>query len=127
MRILKSVQTKVCVDGSVMKEFFPDKPLSESFLKLSEQSGTVKFLNQLKKPYFTCEKEQIISIRGFIRNSSVKVQYKKELQGLVADYFCLLLYYYDHSMTDISSLGGHEDSIPEKMNIRFIRPPGRRS
>ena len=33
MRILKSIQTKVCVDGSLMKEYVLDEPLTDSFLK----------------------------------------------------------------------------------------------
>ena len=49
VRILRSVQTKVCVDGSLMKEYLLDKPLTEDFLKFLEQFGTVRFLDQLEK------------------------------------------------------------------------------
>ena len=51
VRILKSIQTKVCVDGSLMKEDALDEPLTEGFLKFLEKFGTVRSLEQLKKPY----------------------------------------------------------------------------
>jgi hypothetical protein len=126
VRILRSVQTKVCVDGSLMKEYVLDKPLTEDFLKFLEQFGTVRFLDQLKKPYFSFEKEQFISIKGFVGDSNVEVRYKKEFHDLVGDYFHLLLYYYDQGTNGISSLKGQEESIRERMNIRLGRPPGSR-
>ncbi|MCX6683493.1 MAG: hypothetical protein NTZ37_02005 [Methanoregula sp.] len=126
MRILRSVQSKICVDGSQMKEYVLDKPLTEDFLKFLEQFGTVRFLDQLKKPYFSFEKEQFISIKGFVGDSNVEVRYKKEFHDLVGDYFHLLLYYYDQGTSGISLLKGQEESIRERMNIRLGRPPGSR-
>ena len=119
MRILKSVQTKVCVDGSLMKEYVLDEPLTEGFLKFLEQFGTVRFLDQLRKPYFSFEKEQFISIKGFVGESNVEVRYRKESQDLVGDYFHLLLYYYGEGGPGIIKLKGVEESILEKMKIRM--------
>lgn len=124
MRILKSVQTKVCVDGSLMKEYVLNEPLAEDFLKFLENFGTVRFLEQLRKPYFSFEKEHFISIKGFVGDSNVEVRYKKECQDLVADYFHLLLYYYDQGEKGISALEGQEDSIRDKMKIRLRPLPG---
>ncbi|GEM_PF-190180 len=119
VRIQKSVQTKVCVDGSLMKEYVLNEPLTGSFLKFLENFGTVRFLEQLRKPYFSFEKEQFISIKGFVGESNVEVRYKKEFQDLVGDYFHLLLYYYDHGERGIPALKGQEDSIRKKMKIRL--------
>jgi len=123
VRILKSVQTKVCVDGSLMKEYVLDEPLTEGFLKFLEQFGTVRFLEQLKKPYFSFEKEQFISIKGFLGENNVEVRYKKEFQDLVADYFHLLLYYSRQGERGFSMLRGQEDSIRQKMKIRLGHQP----
>ena len=123
MRIRKSVQTKVCVDGSLMKEYVLDEPLTEGFLKFLETFGTVRFLDQLKKPYFSFEKEHFISIKGFVGDSNVEVRYKKESSDLVADYFHLLLYYYDQGERGIPALKGHEESIREKMKVRLGHQP----
>jgi hypothetical protein len=119
VRILKSVQTKVCVDGSLMKEYVLDEPLTEGFLKFLENFGTVRIYEQLRKPYFSFEKEQFISIKGFVGDSNLEVRYKKEFQDLVADYFHLLLFYYGQGQQGISTLNGYENSIRKKMKVRL--------
>ncbi|MDD1683923.1 MAG: hypothetical protein LUO98_08835 [Methanoregula sp.] len=113
------MQTKVCVDGSLMKEYVLDEPLDAGFLKFLEQFGTVRSLEPLKKPYFSFEKEQFISLRGFAGDCNVEVRFKKEFQDLVGDYFHLLLYYYDQGERGIAALKGQEDSIRKKMKVRL--------
>lgn len=107
-----------------MKEYMLNEPLTEGFLKFLENFGTVRFLEQLRKPYFSFEKELFISIKGFVGDSNVEVRYKKEFQDLVGDYFHLLLYYYDHGDRGISTLKGQEDSIREKMKVHLDPKPG---
>jgi hypothetical protein len=119
VRILKSVQTKVCVDGSLMKEYVLDEPLTEGFLKFLEQFGTVRLREQLKKPYFSFEKEYFISVKGFVGDSNVEVRYKKEFQDLVSDYFHLLLFYEREGRPGISRLKGIEEVIRNKIKIRL--------
>jgi hypothetical protein len=124
VRILKSVQTKVCVDGSLMKEYVLNEPLTSGFLEFLEQFGTVRYLDQLKKPYFSFEKEYCISIKGFVGDSNVEVRFKKEFQDLVGDYFHLLLYYYDQGERGIVQLKGQEESIRKKLKVRLDPPLG---
>jgi hypothetical protein len=119
VRILKSVQTKICVDGSLMKEYVLDVPLTEGFLKFLENFGTVRSLEQLRRPYRVFEKEHFISIRGFIGDCNVEVRYKKEFQDLVADYFHLLLFYEREGEYGIEKLKGIEESIRKKMKTRL--------
>jgi hypothetical protein len=121
MRIVKSVQTKVCVDGSLMKEYVLDEPLTEGFLKFLENFGTVRSLDRLKKPYFSFEKTDFISIKGFVGERSVEVRYKKEFQDLVGDYFYLLLYYEREGVPGIAKMNGIGDAIRERMKIRVDR------
>lgn len=126
MRIVKSVQTKVCVDGSLMKEYALDEPLNPRFLEFLENFGTVRTLEQLKKPYFSFEKEHFISIKGFVGDCNVEVRYKKEFQDLVSDYFHLLLFYEREGERGIAKLAGIEDSIRKKMAFRqgsMDKPP----
>jgi hypothetical protein len=107
-----------------MKEYELDEPLTDGFLKFLETFGTVRTLEQLKKPYFSFEKEQFISIKGFVGDSNVEVRYKKEYHDLVADYFHLLLFYYGKGERGISVLKGHEDSLKKKMKVRVGPVPG---
>lgn len=101
-----------------MKEYVLDEPLTGEFLKFLEKFGTVRSLEQLKRPYFSFEKEQFISIKGFVGDSNVEVRYKKEFQDLVADFFHLLLYYEREGEGGIRKLKGIEKSIREKMKVR---------
>jgi len=126
VQILRSIQTKTCVDGSLMKEYVLDEPLSEGFLKFLANFGTVRSLEQLRKPYFSFEKDLFISIKGFTGNNIVEVRYKKEFQDLVADYFHLLLFYYRQDESGIASLKGIEESIREKMRVRLGPSKGNR-
>jgi hypothetical protein len=107
-----------------MKEYVLDEPLTEGFLKFLEQFGTVRSLEHLKRPYLSFEKEQFISIKGFVGDCSVEVRYKKEFQDLVADCFHLLIFYAGQGESGISTLKGIEGSIREKMNVRTGLPAG---
>ena len=102
-----------------MKEYILDEPLSEEFLNFLAQFGTVRYLEQLKKPFFSFEKEHFISIKGFVGDDSVEVRYKKEFQDLVVDYFHLLIFYEREGERGIGKLEGIEESIREKMKIRL--------
>ena len=119
MRIVKSTRSKVCVDGALMKEYVLDEPLSEGFLKFLEQFGTVRYLDQMKKPYFSFEKEHFINVKGFVGDEIVEVRYKKVGQDLVTDYFHLLLFYSQQGESGIRILKGIEEGIREKMKIRL--------
>jgi len=119
VQIVRSVQTKTCVDGSLMKEYVLDEPLSDGFLKFLSNFGTVRSLEQLRKPYFSFEMDLFISIKGFTGDNNVEVRYKREFQDLVADYFHLLLYYFRQGEPGIAQLKGIEESIREKMRVRL--------
>ncbi|MDD1701352.1 MAG: hypothetical protein LUQ31_00040 [Methanoregula sp.] len=118
MRILKSVQSKTCVDGSLMKEFVLDEPLTVEFLVFLEGFGTVRSFPHLKRPYFSFEKDRFISIKGFVGDTNVEVRYRKEFSDLTADFFHLLLYYSGEGPAGIKTLRGIEHTICVKMDAR---------
>ena len=101
-----------------MKEYVLDEPLTGEFLGFLEKFGTVRSLEQLKKPYFSFEKEHFISIKGFVGDCTVEVRYKKEFQDLVSDYFHLLLFYEREGQGGVLKLNGIEESIRKKMAFR---------
>jgi hypothetical protein len=107
-----------------MKEYVLDEPLSEGFLNFLELFGTVRHLEQIKKPYFSFEKEHFISIKGFVGDNNVEVRYKKEFHDLVADYFHLLLHYNREGQSGISRLKDIEGIIREKMKTRLDSAEG---
>lgn len=119
MRILRSVQSKVCTDGSLMKEFLLDEPLTPVFLTFLHAFGTVREFPHMKRPYFSFEQEHFLSIKGFIGDLSVEVRYRKEFFDLTSDYFHLLLFYSRDGERGIRKMQEIEESIREKMRIRL--------
>jgi hypothetical protein len=124
VRIVKSTRSRGCVDGALMKEYMLDEPLSEAFLKFLEQFGTVRYLDQMKRPFFSFDKEHFISVKGFVGDDMVEVRYKKEGRDLVMDYFHLLLFYAQEGESGIRILKGIEESIWKKMEIRLVSSVG---
>ena len=122
MRIVKSVQTKVCVDGSLMKEFVLDEPLTEEFLEFLKSFGTVKLYPHLKRPYFSFEQEHFISIKGFVGDTNVEVRNRKEFLDLTGDYFHLLLFYHSEGGQGSRKMQDIGESIRKKMKIRLPAP-----
>ena len=122
MRIVKSIQTKVCVDGSLMKEFVLDEPLTAEFLEFLKSFGTVKLYPHLKCPYFSFEQEHFISIKGFVGDTNVEVRNRKEFLDLTGDYFHLLLFYYHEGEPGSKKMKEIGESIRRKMKIRFPAP-----
>ncbi|OPY32744.1 MAG: hypothetical protein A4E34_02121 [Methanoregula sp. PtaU1.Bin006] len=119
MRIVKSLQSKVCVDGSFMKEYLLDEPLTGTFLDFLGEFGTIRRIEHLKKPYFSFEKEHFLSVKGFIGDKTVEVRYPKESREIVADYFHLLLFYEREGNAGIVKMKGIEDSMHEKIRVRM--------
>jgi hypothetical protein len=119
MRIVKSIQTKTCVDGSLLKEFVLDEPLTPGFLAFLQAFGTVKGYPHLRRPYFSFEQEHFLSIKGFLGDTSVEVRYKKEAIDLTGDYFHLLLYYFQKGDPGKVTMQGIAGSIREKLAIRL--------
>lgn len=119
MRIVKSTRSKVCVDGALMKEYVLDEPLSEAFLEFLKQFGTIRYLDQMKKPYFSFEKEHFINVKGFVGDTIVEVRHKKAGQDLITDYFHLLLFYSQQGASGLRTMKGIEESIQKKMEIRL--------
>jgi len=103
----------------MLKEYLLDEPLTEEFLAFLKHFGSVRFLPQLKKPYFSFEQEDFISIKGFIGDPDVEVRYRKEFGDLTADYFHLLLFYFREGEGGVEKLQSIGMTIRRKMDVRI--------
>ena len=126
MRIVRSIQNKVCTDGSLMKEFLLEEPLSTDFLSFLQSFGTVEEYPHMKRPFFSFEQEHFISLKGFIGDTSVEVRYRKEFADLTSDYFHLLLFYSRQGESGTRKMQEIADSIREKMKARLPHNGGTR-
>lgn len=124
MRIIRSLQNKVCTDGSLMKEYLLETPLTPDFLTFLRSFGTVREYPQMKRPYFSFGQEHFISIKGFIGEPNVEVRYRKEFFHITSDYFHLLLFYSRQGEAGMRKMREIEESIRVKITARLPQQGG---
>ncbi len=122
MRILRSVRHKVCADGSFLKEFLLDAPVSPEFFSYLGHFGTVEALPNLGEGFFSFEKPGWFSIRGLAGDTTVEVRFKREVMDLTVDFLYLLFASYQGQATDLSTLQNREKSVAERIRNRMHGP-----
>lgn len=115
MRILRSVRHKVCADGSFMKEFLLDAPLTKEFFAYLGNFGQVESLPSVGEGFYKVEKPDWFSIRGFAGDTTVEVRFKKEVMDLTADFVYSVFTSYREGTVDISVLKQREQAIGERV------------
>ncbi|KQC08014.1 MAG: hypothetical protein APR55_03410 [Methanolinea sp. SDB] len=121
MRILRSVRHKVCADGSFMKEFLLDAPVTDGFFAYLRNFGKVESLPDVGEGFHKFEKPDWFSIKGFSRDTTVEVRFKKEVMDLTVDFVYLLFSAYkgEGEEIDLSVLKRREEAIGERVRKRL--------
>ncbi len=119
MRIVKTKQTKLCVDGSLLKEYVLDEPLDEAFIAYLRNFGEVELLTHMRQPFLAFAREHFITIKGIVGDDVVEVRYAKGMHDLVADYFHLLLSYYPRGRAGVEKVQRIEAAIQKKIDTRL--------
>jgi hypothetical protein len=94
LRVERSLQRKLCVDGSLMKEFVLSEPITEELSDYLCNFGEVEILSLMGKSFLSFEKPHFISVKGILGEDTVEVRYAAGVHDLTADLFHLLLYHY---------------------------------
>jgi len=115
MRILRSVRHKVCADGSFMKEFLLDAPVTREFFSYLGNFGQVEALPNVGEGFYTFEKTDWFSIKGFIGDTTLEVRFKKEVMDLTVDFLYFLFSSYREGTMDLSQLKQREQAIGERV------------
>jgi len=119
MRILRSVRHKVCADGSFMKEFLLDAPVTEGFFAYLKNFGSVESLPNVGDGFHNFEKQDWFSIKGFAGDTTVEVRFKKEVMDLTVDFVFSLFSSYREGKIDLSVLKQREEAIDERVRKRL--------
>ena len=122
MRILRSVRHKSCADGSLMKEFLLDAPVTEDFFSYLKNFGTVESLPNVSEGFYKFEKTDWFSIKGLAGDTTVEVRFKKEAMDLTADFVYLLFSSYREGAADLSLLKQREQAIEKRVKERLYGP-----
>ena len=113
MRLLQSVQHKACADGSYMKEYTLDEPLTDGFFAYLKYFGRVESLSALGDGYCSFSKPGWFSIKGFAGDTSVEVRFVRETMDITADFLRMLFLTY-HENIEKSEI----DALKAKEKIR---------
>ena len=119
MRILRSVRHKSCADGSLMKEFLLDAPVTEDFFSYLKNFGTVESLPNVGEGFYKFEKTDWFSIKGLAGDTTVEVRFKKEAMDLTVDFVYLLFSSYREGAADLSLLKQREQAIERRVKERL--------
>jgi len=115
MRILRSVRHKICADGSFMKEFLLDAPVTEEFFTYLKDFGTVESLPNVGEGFYKFEKTDWFSIKGFSGDTTVEVRFKKEVMDLTVDFVYFLFASHKEGKIDLSVLKKREKAVGERV------------
>jgi hypothetical protein len=115
MRILRSVRHKVCADGSFMKEFLLDVPITKEFFTYLENFGQVEVLPNVGEGFYKFEKPDWFSIKGFAGDTTIEVRFKKEVMDLTSDFLYFLFSSYPERKDDLSLLKQREQAAGERV------------
>ena len=111
MRILRSVRHKVCADGSFMKEFLLDVPVTKEFFTYLGNFGEVEALPNVGEGFYKFEKPDWFSIKGFAGDTTIEVRFKKEVMALTSDFLYFLFSSYPGRTDDLSLLKQREHAV----------------
>jgi hypothetical protein len=119
MRILRSVRHKACADGSFMKEFLLDTPLTEGFFVYLGNFGQVESLPAVREGFYRFEKQGWFSIKGFSGDSTIEVRFRREVMDLTADFLYFLFVSYHDGTVDLSELKRREELVRIRVQKRL--------
>lgn len=119
MRVERSLQRKICVDGSLMKEFVLSERVTTDLAEYLRNFGEVEILPLHGKLLFSFEKPRFISVKGVLGEDTVEVRYAAGVHDLAADLFHLFLYHYSNGKET-----GKMKEILTAMDGKIRRPLG---
>jgi hypothetical protein len=96
VRVERSLQKKVCVDGSLMKEFVLSGPVTSDLADYLRNFGTVEILTLNGKQFLSFENPRFISVKGVLGEETMEVRYPAGVHDLAPDLFHLFLYHYSN-------------------------------
>jgi hypothetical protein len=115
MRVIRSVRHKSCADGTLMKEFLLSAPLTAGFFSYLENFGRVEAMPGLGDGFYTFEKTDFFSIKGFAGDTTVEVRFRREVVDLTTDFLYSLFSLYRDGDPDLPVLKRRESALVERV------------
>ena len=115
MRILRSVRHKHCADGTFMKEFLLDRPVSAGFLRFLEKVATVELLPGIGEGFYRVEKAGCFSVKGLVGDTAMEVRFQPKAMDLTVDFLYSLLYWYRDGDPDLPKVHQLDAALTERL------------
>lgn len=119
MRILRSIQHKYCADGSFMKEYQLSESVTAGFFRYLGNFGKVESMPNLGGGFYSFEKPDWFSIKGFVGDTTVEVRFKPQSMDLTGDFLFFLFSSYHEDGVDLTVLKRREQSLAERVRIHL--------
>lgn len=98
-----------------MKEFLISEPVPEGFFLFLSHFGTVESLPEIAEGFYTFEKPDWFTIKGFAGDTTLEVRFKKEVMNLTFDFLFLLFTTYRDGDYDLVKLKSREEHVEKKV------------
>lgn len=99
-----------------MKEFLISEPVPEGFFLFLSHFGTVESLPDLGEGFYTFEKPDWFTIKGFAGDTTLEVRFKQEVMNLTFDFLFLLFTSYKDGEYDLVKLKKREENVGRKVS-----------
>jgi hypothetical protein len=105
MQIIRMKKFKRCEDGSVMKEYLVDCAVTREHVSNLSGFGTVKVMENLKQPFFSCSRQGFFTIKGMVGDTTLMSGSRMHIWKSPMNCF----HPYSHSGLRNCSLAPHRD------------------
>ena len=119
MRILRSVQHKYCADGSFMREYQLSEQVIAVFFGYLGNFGKVESMPNLGGGFYSFEKPDWFSIKGFVGDTTVEVRFKPQSMDMTGDFLFFLFSSYHEAGVDLTVFKRREQSLEERVRIHL--------
>lgn len=119
MRILRSIQHKYCADGSFMKEYQLSEPVTAGFFRYLGNFGKVESMPGLGGGFYSFERPDWFSIKGFVGDTTVEVRFKPQSMDMTGDFLFFLFSSYHEEGVDLTVLKRREQSLAERVRVHL--------
>ncbi|HJJ89142.1 MAG TPA: hypothetical protein O0W81_03425 [Methanocorpusculum sp.] len=102
-----------------MKEYQLNEPLTTEFFKYLGYFGKVKMIPNLMGGFYSFEKTDWFSIKGFIGDTTVEVKFKQESMDMTSDFLFYLFSAYQKDEVDMKILKQREQSLSERVKVHL--------
>ncbi|WP_342678858.1 hypothetical protein [Methanofollis sp. UBA420] len=116
MRVIRSVRHKSCADGTLMKEFVLSAPLTAGFFSYLGNFGRVEAMPDLGEGFYTFEKTDFFSIKGFAGDTTVEVRFRREVVDLTTDFLYSLFSLYRDGDPELPTLKRRESALAGRVH-----------